>query len=151
MEIVRGSTCHPKRSYAVEEYGFPHFLLTLWHRFCKNFIQRFIIKKVHRFSDFVVLCSFLNDASLKSTLKSWNFYSCTFSVRKSGILRHTCHISGAHQSGSCEQTCPFLRHMILKRDLPFDSSMYYAFQMFCRNDIWHEVWSCFHEGIDIVF
>ena len=56
MAIARGYARHPKRIYAVEKCGFPHFLLTLGYGFCTNFLQSFIIKKVHHFSYFVVLC-----------------------------------------------------------------------------------------------
>ena len=56
MEIAQGYARRPKRIYAVEKCGFSHFVITLDYPFCTNFLQTFLMEKVHLFSYFVVLC-----------------------------------------------------------------------------------------------
>ena len=65
MQFAQGYARRRKRIYAVKRCGFSHFFVTLGYPFCTNFLQKFIMKKVHLFSCFVVLCWFLNDVSLK--------------------------------------------------------------------------------------
>ena len=56
MEIAQGYARRPKRVYALEKCGFPHFVITLGYPFCTNFLHTFIMKKVYVFSYFVVPC-----------------------------------------------------------------------------------------------
>ena len=62
MQFAQGYARRRKRIYAVKRCGFSHFFVTLGYPFCTNFLQKFIMKKVHLFSCFVVLC---NNMSLK--------------------------------------------------------------------------------------
>ena len=68
MEIAQGYARLPKRNYAAEKCRFYCFVITLGYLFYTNFLQTFIMKKVHLFSYFVVLCWFLQYISLKFKL-----------------------------------------------------------------------------------
>ena len=57
MEIAQGYARRPKRIYVVEKCGFFHFAITQGSSFCTNFLQTFLMKKVHLFSYF--FCSVL--------------------------------------------------------------------------------------------
>ena len=65
MEIAQRYARLPKRNYAAEKCRFYCFVITLGYLFYTNFLQTFIMKKVHLFSYFVVLCWFLKYVSLK--------------------------------------------------------------------------------------
>ena len=76
MEIAQGYARRPKRIYAIEKCEFSHFAITLGYPFFTNFLQTIVMKKVHLFSYFVVLCWFLNDVSLKGKVchKTFHIY-----------------------------------------------------------------------------
>ena len=63
MEIAQGYARRPKRIYAVENCGFLHFVIKSGYPFCTNLLQTILMKKVHIFSYFVVLCWFLKYVS----------------------------------------------------------------------------------------
>ena len=74
MQFAQGYARRRKRIYAVKRCGFSHFFVTLGYPFCTNFLQKLIMKKVHLFSCFVILCWFLNNVSLKPTPKIRNTF-----------------------------------------------------------------------------
>ena len=47
MEIAQGYARRPRRIYAVEKCGSFHLVITLGYPFCTNFLQTFLMKKVH--------------------------------------------------------------------------------------------------------
>ena len=103
MQFAQGYARRRKRIYAVKRCGFSHFFATLGYPFCTNFLQKFIMKKVHLFSCFVVLCWFLNNVSLNQkseTVKligyGWTCFHDSSGPRKF-ILRIPRPYSEAHE------------------------------------------------------
>ena len=104
MEIAQGYARQPKRIYAVEKCGFFHFIITLSYPFCTNFLQTFLMKKVHLFRYFVVLCWFWKYVSLKYDMKQFMKYCCdmflnsTFSKTGARAARQTKKRANFHVS-----------------------------------------------------
>ena len=63
MEIAQGYARLPKRIDAVEKCGFFNFVITLGYAFCKNFLEKLLMKKVH-FLAILLFCVDFKNMSL---------------------------------------------------------------------------------------